>query len=173
MKSLRAMQRFLCAIPRRILAPVRACPVSGGPRKETSALRRMHAPGWIVVDSGADLLGYRVASSTAILKTCQQNIATTRYRSFSYGCCFPPGMDGAVAGATAPASLAAPGAAARVVPAMTCEQAFDALHEEQWRELARWLGLDLAVLMRMECHETLTAVARKLDFMAAGRRILH
>jgi len=34
-----------------------------------------HAPGCIVVDSGADLLGDRVARPTAILTTCQQNIA--------------------------------------------------------------------------------------------------
>jgi hypothetical protein len=57
---------------------------------------------------------------------------------------------------------------------MTCEQVFDALHVEQWRELAEWLDVDLAALLRLRPQELLfVRVARKLDYMAAGRRILH
>lgn len=57
---------------------------------------------------------------------------------------------------------------------MTCEQVFDALHFEQWRQLAEWLGLDLAELLRLRPQEVLfVMVARKLDYMAARGRILH
>jgi len=50
---------------------------------------------------------------------------------------------------------------------MTCEQIIEALRDDQWLYLAKFLKVDLAELMKMESNDTLRAVARKLDYAAA------
>jgi len=60
----------------------------------------------------------------------------------------------------------------RCGPWRTCEQVFDVLRVEQWESLAKFLGIDLLELLKMEARRTLSAVENRCGrvYSAVGGR---